>query len=280
MASSPISQQYIVTGDDDWARQIVRDPLPPAHEDWVRQRLDRYATPKYPEFITGSLYLPRSAPPADEFRSHMEDVEQKTWSPVLRTFDEDSDALVQAETDAEKCANGTACVASTHRIPGLTEPIVLQRLPPPHAPYCVLCHRILFHRHLIEDKRNRDDHRMMSKRDHPGTTPYVHTLVPQRIQTFYNLRDEHDGYASAYMHTTDPHDAFVLPIPRVDLDLLFASRTTSQKWRIDQQVLKYVPVSTAFDIHPGETIRNIQYRAGEEDTTLGTKSYNTTTTHS
>jgi hypothetical protein len=240
---TPIPAQEHPLPDDDMHKLLLRLHYDPLHNDPVR--------------------YPRAPPTNDEWAAHLDKLEANHVYLEQRSFDQDSEALVEAEAADEQCANGQGCVAfCCHElISGLERRggIVLKRLPPPHAPFCVLCHRHMLVKLTIADRRNRNLINAPSELARPGPDAYVLKQL-RPVQTFYNLRDERGEYGSDFVFVGGENDLVVLPMARTNLQFLFAAPIPgSSRFRIHQDALRFV-YDPETDVHPGETVHQLKER--------------------
>ena len=264
MASS-LSSAFPAVNFVNWARATTtvppeEYPRPPTDAEAVHQQLRRLG---FDTFHNEPVRYPRSPPTPDEWRAHLDKLEADHVWLEERSFDQDSADLVEAESEAEQCANGEACVAYScaHIIAGLERRggIVLRRLQPPHAPMCVLCHRNLLVTLTIRDRSNRSLLNQASELAQPGPEPYVLKQL-RSLQSFYNLVDMPGEYASAYVFTGSENDLVTLPIARTNLSCLFATVIPgTQRYRILQDAMRYLhDPDTA--VKPGETVQQLKQR--------------------
>jgi len=246
----------------DWVRHQVLQPQgappplpPPTDRAAMHEKLLKLG---FDPFECTAIRYPRGPPTLEQWRAHLQALDDESLYLEERSFDQDSAALVEAESFDTACTNGAACMAMCCTIPGLElrGGIVLQRLPPPHAPLCLLCHRAQIADVVIKDRRNRGLLQEPSELARPGPQPFVlKTLRP--IQSFYNLRDLPGEYNGDCMFVGDEGDLLVLPVARVTLKHLRAEcDPATGRYRIDQEALRFVE-DPAAEVRPGETVEKL-----------------------
>ena len=261
-----LSARFPAMSVEDWTRAVTSVPAathsvpsPPFDRAAMHAELAQLG---FDDFDCDPIRYPRNPPTPLEWKAHLDALESSTRRMQERSFDMDTASMVEASSPATACESGSkACVGSFGfgRVTGLTRPIVLERLQPPHPPYCVLCLRAMFANAIRKDKLNREYEQKQSELLQPGSTPYVQKQL-QQIQSFYNLRDQKGEYSSKFMMLGDDNDIIVLPMARVSLKHLVAvQRPGDGRFQITQEALRYIH-DPGTDVQPGETVEQLKER--------------------
>jgi hypothetical protein len=261
-----LSELFKGTSVAEWAREMTPLPVPPhplPPDPWNKEIIHaKLLALGYDPFVSDPIRYPRSPPTVEEWDAHLRRLESANPYIEERTFDMDTESLVEAESPETACSNGVElCCASTRwwKISGLTHPIVLQRLPPPHPPFCLLCLRVQFADIIIKDRHDRELVHAPSSLIRPGPEPFVQKML-RPVQTFYNLRNMPGEYNGDFMMIGDTGDLLVLPMTRANLRFLMAKKDpTTQRFHLTQEALRYVQDPGAA-IRPGETIQQLKER--------------------
>jgi hypothetical protein len=245
----------------EWARSLTGVPVPTHAQPPVvdaasiKRDLDQL---DYDVFHCDPVRYPRRPPNQQEWKQMLDALPDAVMEE--RSFALDSASLVEARTEETQCAKGKACYTYSQAamLTGLDRPVILQRLPPPHPPFCLLCHRLLFASLLVKDRRYKGLMDAASQLEQPGPTPYVHrNLKP--IQSFYNPQDIEGEYHSDFMLRGEEDDVIVMPMARVIRDLLRPVKGVDGFYWIDQSAMRYSRDKEA-QIRPGETVQQLKER--------------------
>lgn len=256
-----LSSEFPASDIFTWATSLTHVPPPthptppPVNRDAVYHELKRL---NFDPFHCDPVRYPRRAPNVEEWKHYLDSLSGVVLEE--RSFQQDSQSLVEARTEDTACANGRACVAysQAEQIRGLDRPIILQRLPPPHAPFCLLCYRSEFGWLLHQERSNRALMNAPSQLERPGPIPYVHKAL-RPVQTFYNLRDVHGEYSSTFMLIGEEDDVIVLPLARLHLSCLRPVKGSDGIYAIDQSAMRYLKDDEA-QVRPGETVHELKER--------------------
>ena len=251
-----LSSQFPGVAIEEWMGRMTDAPAPaPAPDAWDVQK--RLMSLGFDPFESDPVRLPRRPPTTAEWRSHLDAIEAASTPMERRTFRQDSESMVEATGPDDACASGDNCVTSAHwpSISGMTRPMVLRRLPPPHAPLCLLCHRAAFTEALVKDRHDRTLVDAPSSLARPGEEPYVKKQL-RPVQSFYNLQDEPGEYAYKFVLIGEADDLVVMPMARLSLKFLRVCEN-----RVNQDALMYVQDPGAM-VRPGETVERLKERVG------------------
>lgn len=260
-----LSDEFAATTVEDWLRthtSVPRPEHPTIPEVDEKAILERLGDLHFDLFESDPLRYPRCPPTPYEWKQHLDSIEQSGSYLEERTFEADTWSMVEAASAEAACQNDKACIAYScwRKIIGLDRPIVLQRLPRPHAPICLLCHRYQFHDLLVQDRKNRELLNTPSSVSRPGSIAYVHRRV-RPVQSFYNMRDVPGQYSSKFMILGEENDIVVLPMARLLLSDLRAVHhpVGSGLYRIDQSKMMYRE-EEGTRVVPGETVERFKER--------------------
>ena len=254
-----LSSQFPGVAIEEWVRHTTDVPAPehrPPPRAWSQEEMHKRLMPLgFDPFESDPLRLPRQPPTPEQLRAHLDAVEAGSAYLEERGFDQDSESMVEAQNAHEACANGPNCVTSANwrDISGMTRAMVLRRLPPPHSPLCLLCHRAAFADALIKDRYDRRLIDAPSSLARPGEEAYVKKQL-RPVQSFYNLCDQPGEYSSKFVMVGEEDDLVVMPLAKLSLKFLFV-----RDGRVTQEALRYVQDPGAVAV-PGETVERLKQR--------------------